>query len=678
MLLCSADEGGKALKCFRILENKSFDEIKDSNRAIKLNCSFKVGEKAPKDCDDAKQLRDFLKEAFESAQESTLQQEIPPKTFKATLNDMGGLSTTLPKKEQQISGVAEAREHMYAIINKIQSITSRYNEKLYEIEEGIEGIWDMRQIWDIDIGLFQYYYETLGQIIQGIPNYSFSSGENEESFQFVDKEEFVKMSKKPLESFVKTIIVDDDMLKKHCDVAFPPSITLYKERKITSKDLSVKPKDIAESAFFQTLNTILNRNKSKKECIDIISRIAEAETKYHRKIEEEINKHLQEVINKRFNELYCLEKKVYAFEIRLDSQEVLLNITKDKEIIDLDKQSVGFRKFFNLYFNFLYSQEISRGDIVCIDEPENSLSLPAQRDLRDFLRDFGRQSGILFIIATHSPSMIDINHLDKVRIVKPCSEISSDLKGSAFINNISALGYGESDVLKEIFLALGGQIDFDKSKVIFVEGIADYNILTAYARIYAQNNKDTADSKELIFLPIGGLGADDKENQGSKSQKDSKQNTPEMSSEQEKKVEHLLEFAKKCNILNPILLVDDDKAGRAMKEGVEADSKFKALSVLTLKEAFIEDNKEFKKGFEHLNKENLEIEQLFSSEDRERFGFDSYKENKQVSIISSSFKDEILKKLESKENKIGLNKQTKRNFDELFKYLIDFKESNNA
>ena len=387
-------------------------------------------------------------------------------------------------------------------------------------------------------------------------------------------------------------------------------------------------------------------------------------------IEKEINKHLQEVINKRFNELYCLEKEVYAFKIRLDTQQVLLYITKDKEVIDLDKQSAGFRKFFNLYFNFLYTPKIGRGDIVCIDEPENSLSLPTQRDLRDFLRDFGRQSGILFIIATHSPSMIDINHLDKVRIVKPCNEISSDLKGSAFINNISALGYGESDVLKEIFLALGGQIDFDKSKVIFVEGIADYNILTAYARIYAQNNKNTADSKGLIFLPIGGLGADDKENQDSKSQKDSKQSKTKMSQEQEKKVKHLLEFAKKRNILNPILLVDNDKAGRAMKEGVEKDPKFKALSVLTLKEASTKDKE---------NKElNLEIEQLFSSEDRERFGFDSYKENKQVSIISSSFKDEILKKLESKENKIELSEETKSNFYELFKYLIGFKESNNA
>lgn len=668
MLACSIDEKNEyhALHCFMSVKKKFSDEKEPT---IRLNCAFKVGMESETStqktqnnaqkgviagCEDTIDLRESLKKIFEHPQ------EIPQKNFKATL--------VLPKEKQQ-TGVAEAKKHMYAIINKIKAIengSGYHNEELDEIEQRIEKI--------ADIELLQPDYKKLEKIINN-HNHSFH--------QTQEEKELVEMSKKPLESFEKTIKVDDDaIMKKHYGISFPPSITLYKEREITSKDLSVKPKEnIAESAFFQTLNTILNRNKSKKEGIDIIGRIAEAETKYYRKIEKEINKHLKEVINKRFNELYCLEKEVYAFEIQLDSQEVLLNITKDKEIIDLDKQSVGFRKFFNLYFNFLYTQEIGRGDIVCIDEPENSLAIPVQRDLRDFLRKLGRQSGILFIIATHSPFMIDINHLDKVRIVKPCNEISSDLKGSAFINNISALGYGESDVLKEMFLALGGQIEFDTSKVIFVEGIADYNILTAYARIYAQNNKNTADSKGLIFLPIDGLGANkkNKKDQDSESQKDSKQSTPKMSPVQNKKVKHLLEFAKKCNILNPILLVDDDGTGRAMKEGVEADySKFKALSVLTLKEAFIEDNKEFKKGFEHLNKENLEIEHLFSSEDEERFGFDNYKENEEVSIISSRFKDEILKKLESKENKIELSKQTKSNFDELFKYLIDFKESNNA
>lgn len=66
MLLCSADQGGKALKCFSAV-GKKYDEIKDKDRAIKLACKFAIGDtKAPKNCDDASLLRQFLKEDFET------------------------------------------------------------------------------------------------------------------------------------------------------------------------------------------------------------------------------------------------------------------------------------------------------------------------------------------------------------------------------------------------------------------------------------------------------------------------------------------------------------------------------------------------------------------------------------------------------------------------------------
>ena len=130
-----------------------------------------------------------------------------------------------------------------------------------------------------------------------------------------------------------------------------------------------------------------------------------------------------EKINERFNALYCLSDDVYNFSMRLEDNKIAFCMEKNNEAIYLKQQSTGFRKFFNLFFNFLYKGEIGRGDIVLIDEPENSLSIPAQKDLRKFLKDYGRKSGILFIIATHSPSMLDITHLDEVRIVKALNSL---------------------------------------------------------------------------------------------------------------------------------------------------------------------------------------------------------------------------------------------------------------
>lgn len=66
MLLCSVNQGGKALKCFSAVQKK-YNEIKDKDRAIKLACKFVIGDtKAPKNCDDASLLRQFLKEDFET------------------------------------------------------------------------------------------------------------------------------------------------------------------------------------------------------------------------------------------------------------------------------------------------------------------------------------------------------------------------------------------------------------------------------------------------------------------------------------------------------------------------------------------------------------------------------------------------------------------------------------
>ena len=108
--------------------------------------------------------------------------------------------------------------------------------------------------------------------------------------------------------------------------------------------------------------------------------------------------------------------------------------------------------------------------------------------------------------------MLDITHLDEVRIIKALNSLESSeikdssdekdpKKGSLIINDFSMLGYGESDTLNDIYKALGENIRFDETKLIFVEGIMDSNILNAYSQIY-----DDKDSNKLIFLPISGLG----------------------------------------------------------------------------------------------------------------------------------------------------------------------------
>ncbi|WP_232000268.1 ATP-dependent nuclease [Helicobacter cinaedi] len=472
---------------------------------------------------------------------------------------------------------------------KQHAYSSNTRKEMENIESAIKG--------DITFKDLQNHYNTLQNMV-------------EEDYYLNRNSSLQTLLQTPLERFQKDMQrqKDRDIIKEHFDITFLPNIVLYKENAIAKKDLKVEPSKINKSSFFQALFTILD-----EDIAMIQEDYKENDSDYLTTTQNEINKLFTSTIDKRFNDLYCLEQPVYSFHIKLDSAFVELSIRKNGDTINLERQSTGFRKFFNLFFNFLYKGEIGRGDIVLIDEPENSLSIPAQKDLRKFLKDYGRKSGILFIIATHSPSMLDITHLDEVRIVKALNSLESseieNPKGSLIINDFSMLGYGASDTLDSIREALGTDIEFDKTKLIFVEGIMDYNILNAYSQFY-----DYKDSNKLIFLPLSGLGRNDTE---SRDENDNK--ALQFSPEQKQKAENLITFAKRLRI-HPILLVDNDGAGKAMKQGVEDEEKFKnKISVITLKDAFtiIKDNKEcFKDDFKDLEKfEKIEIESLFSKGD---------------------------------------------------------------
>ncbi|BAM31791.1 AAA family ATPase [Helicobacter cinaedi] len=600
MLLCSVDRGGKALKCFSAVQKK-YNEIKDKDRAIKLACKFVIGDtKAPKNCDDAKELREFLKGEFEKAesnqtesQSSISAPQVESYIFRAILTP-NGLETNLPKELETYRDydTERAREHMKNVLAmKQHAYSSNTRKEMENIESAIKG--------DITFKELQNHYNTLQNMV-------------EEDYYLNRNSSLQTLLQTPLESFQKDMQrqKDRDIIKEHFDITFLPNIVLYKENAIAKKDLKVEPSKINKSSFFQALFTILD-----EDIAMIQEDYKENDSDYLTTTQNEINKLFTSTIDKRFNDLYCLEQPVYSFHIKLDSAFVELSIRKNGDTINLERQSTGFRKFFNLFFNFLYKGEIGRGDIVLIDEPENSLSIPAQKDLRKFLKDYGRKSGILFIIATHSPSMLNITHLDEVRIVKALNSLESseienpNPKGSLIINDFSMLGYGASDTLDSIREALGTDIEFDKTKLIFVEGIMDYNILNAYSQFY-----DYKDSNKLVFLPLSGLGRNDTE---SRDENDNK--ALQFSPEQKQKAENLITFAKRLRI-HPILLVDNDGAGKAMKKGIEDEEKFKnKISVITLKDAFtiIKDNKEcFKDDFKDLEKlEKIKIESLFSKGD---------------------------------------------------------------
>lgn len=254
--------------------------------------------------------------------------------------------------------------------------------------------------------------------------------------KFIDLEAIAYTEQKEVETYKDTI-------KEKYDIDFIPNIIYYKEEHITVDELKTTPEKIKDSKFFNSLFKSINY---KTYIIDTAYEQSETIPGYKDEYQDDINEQLKNIVSKRFNELYyqALGTQEYSFEIKLQKDEIYLSIKQNGSIINLSQQSVGFKWFFNFFFNFLYTNELKAGDIVLMDEPEIHLSIPGRRDLRKFIKKFAKDTGITFIATTHNPSFVDIDYLDELRIIKN----NKDGRGVKIQSNFSALADDEVDTLR--------------------------------------------------------------------------------------------------------------------------------------------------------------------------------------------------------------------------------------
>lgn len=399
-----------------------------------------------------------------------------------------------------------------------------------------------------------------------------------------------------------------------------PQIFFYKPTRLKDSDLSTTPNELENSVFLKSLCAALQDDKWQL----LIKHYKEKKSAQRGQLEKEINQRIQEIISKRFNKLYGKDE-AYSFNLRLEENKLEFLLYKNGEALRLNEQSSAFEWFFNFFFNFLHAQTLNKGDLVLIDELETHFSVPAQKDLRAFLKAYAKKNGITFIATTHSPFLADIEHLDELRIIE-----QQDDGWAGIINDFSLFSKDKTrvDALKDIKKAFGVQGLVSK-RVIFVEGITDYNYLIKFKQLYQQEKKEI----NLAFLPVGGLG------------------NPENSNDE--KTKHLIQELPKLTDRHAILLVDNDDKGKAFQKQAE---KCKDLTVVRIDEAF--ENSQAKSTIK-------EIETLFSQADREKYKEilqAKSKPNESGSVASRLFKNGNFK----------LEKQTKENFFNLLEYLNKF------
>lgn len=401
--------------------------------------------------------------------------------------------------------------------------------------------------------------------------------------------------------------------KKRYNVDFLPKILEYKEQMIRNNDISCDVGDLRNNKFICrvfklidiTIDEVLNAYKSLRE-----QKSRNALTN----LQQKVNKKLTN-LTKHFNDLYFAEKDKYEFKLTFETEYIYFELNRGNSGINLDYQSTGFKWFFNLYFNLLSDETLNSGDIIIMDEPATNLHMNGLIELRAFLKEFAVKNDITIVIATHLPPLIDINNLDELRVV-----VNSDNK-SKINNDFNAIDIDDPDTLRPIKQALtvGNHMLFDPDrKVIFVEGITDYNYLLAFKKIL--------DIKEdYIFIPIHGV-----------------ENVKEAGyrERQKERSRRLIEIRKH----NPYLLVDGDFAGKSMQDVNKEDSELTVLSLL-------EVDSKFKM-----------IEFLFSEEDRNMLGI-----NKEGNKFEKSSSNSAL--LKAHFDKYEFTEETKLNFKKLFDYL---------
>lgn len=389
---------------------------------------------------------------------------------------------------------------------------------------------------------------------------------------------------------------------------FIPSVISYENEEITNNSLITNFNNISNSNFFASVLHAIN--------IDISTIKNAYDTFFKQKnkgvlsqLENKINKKLSSVSAK-FNKLYFIEDATYAFKIDLESEKIFFSLFRGEQTISLDYQSTGFRWFFNLFFNLLNSTDLNPGDIIIMDEPATHLHVQGQKELRVFLKAFAIKNDITIVIATHSPFLIDLDYLDELRVIVNKENISS------IENNFAAVNENDPDSLlpiKESLTVENHILVNPEEKVVFVEGITDYNYLTAFKKLFGKTN--------ITFLPINGVGR-------------TKEDCEKIS-------QRLMKIRKK----DPILLVDNDKAGNCMKD---VNKENKDFTILSLNQA----DSSFKT-----------IESLFDPEDLKKFSLvDS--EGKKHASTSTVFKNQVLK------NADEISKTTKQNFEKLFDLIF--------
>lgn len=177
--------------------------------------------------------------------------------------------------------------------------------------------------------------------------------------------------------------------------------------------------------------------------------------------------------------------------------DIRVRNTRHRVSLPLKNRSKGFNWFFSfiVWFSKIQSDG-NKNFILLLDEPGLNLHASAQADLLRYIEDLAKEYQVIY--TTHSPFMIDSNHLERVRTVY-------DSDAGSIISN--AIQEKDPDTLFPLQAALGYDIAqnlFISKNNLLVEGPADLLYLTIISSILESEKREGL-KDSITIVPIGGM-----------------------------------------------------------------------------------------------------------------------------------------------------------------------------
>ena len=178
-------------------------------------------------------------------------------------------------------------------------------------------------------------------------------------------------------------------------------------------------------------------------------------------------------------------QRCYEVEYRVDGSSFFTCVRDDIDPspIDLKDRSKGYQWFFSFDLMLMHETESTfKGCVILLDEPGLHLHPETQKGLLGRLEKYAKENTLLY--TTHLPFMIDLDHPDRIRILKETK------KGIVVTTDFAERTSGAQLVLEVALGMKAAQNYLVARRNLVVEGYDDYWILTELSNLLQRDGID--------------------------------------------------------------------------------------------------------------------------------------------------------------------------------------------